>query len=168
MSSQGYPALMRLHPRKKNDITTDELKPNFNKYVLTSVPSSATMYYTIHWTPLNTLFGVDRLGDVKRAIAGRALKLQDSNINTEEEYIREVAATKSLYLDGLDVKPGPHPLDSVVALRQYDANKAREERFVPWQCQPTADKQQPENTTTYPYFPLPAFGLTGKVFHDSV
>lgn len=164
MSPQGYPALTT----RPGDITTDDLEPNFIKYVLMLGPSSSIMANTDHWIPLNTLFGLDRLRDVKRASAGRTLKLQDSNVNTDEEYHQEVAAIESLYLNGLDVKPGPHPLDSVVAFRQYNANEARQARFVPWECQPSADKQQPENSTTYPYFPLPAFGLTGKVFHASV
>ncbi|KAK7408344.1 hypothetical protein QQX98_009492 [Neonectria punicea] len=105
--------------------------------------------------------------DFKRACAGKVLKLTDANVNKVEEHNREVEAAKLLYDVGM-VLSRPHPLDHAVAFKGHDLNTAREGRFVPWECQPTAYKQQPDRSTTYPYFALPAFGLTGMTFTDSV
>ncbi|KAF7556849.1 hypothetical protein G7Z17_g1155 [Cylindrodendrum hubeiense] len=109
MSPQGYPALPRLH-NQKSDITTDDVNPNFNTYVLTSVPASSMMANTNHGIPLNTLFGAERLGDVKRVCAGKIHKLQDLNVNTDEEYKREIDTAKSLFLNGLELISGALPI----------------------------------------------------------
>ncbi|KPM43712.1 hypothetical protein AK830_g2890 [Neonectria ditissima] len=158
VNPQGQLALARLDDKEKSDVSADDQSALLNQYILTDVPTVAQTN-TSHWIPLNTLFGMNRLRDLKRACAGMALNLTDVNVENQEEQGRDAAATKSLIRDGV-VLSNPHPLDNVLAFKGHDSNSARQTRFVPWECQPAYDKQQPAKTTTYPYFALPAFGLT--------
>jgi hypothetical protein len=168
-------------PNKLND---EEMR--VNKWVNTGhqmslIPTSTTdkSSQTRYVVPFSPLFQIERIVDFKLAVhalpsqtktnktdggkTGETERMSTPAVDFEEE--TEQTALMSLFREGVMLRHRKkHPLDPIVAFKNYDFSVSRSTRYIPMDLRVASSEKldSPMGPNFYNSFPFPAFHLTSS------
>lgn len=169
VNSHGEPIIAEGNKTQKSTTVT----PYFSTNVFGRWTDAKPAAVITGWIPFSPLFSATQLAKLKKAAFG----FTHAELEPVEAEVRaEMTAYSKLETGGINPVgndgqlTGPHPLNGAYVFKDCDIdNQPRRKRWVPLQVQLARHEQgQRKDFTNYLFFSLPAFGLTGQTFGESI